>query len=434
MSKPTFFQFIATNVLGNAQSGKSSVFNPNLKQTNQVNLEGLDSKTMKRVLDWQQKAISQVRSDVKQWKTNWALTTAEDDPKNWALQLMYDNDVMNDLLVTSQIENRINACLGTEFALKSKKGKQKDEIQSELMNQSIGVRSIISSIWEAHFYGYSMVQQSIVVQEDKSLSLEVENVPRTNIVPVKGRFYGDYSQDKFINYRELAEYGSYILEFDTKKLGLLNKLVPIILFKKFALSNWSELCEIYGIPPRVIKTDTQNPQMLNRAQRMMMDTGAAAWYIIDESEKMEWSAAVTTNGEVFQNILNFLNNEVSMVLTGAIIGQDTKNGSFSKDKAGQDMLGSLIKSDLKRIEMTMNTTVIPALIKIGFIKGDIYFEFDATEDLETLWTRTKDSFSEFDVDPEWIKNKFGVQIVGKKQAAAPSNKTNNLGFLEGFFD
>lgn len=433
MNKPSFLQYVASTLTGNTTTSKTSSL-ANLSNANQINLAGLDPKTIKRVLDWQQKAISQVRSDVKQWKTNWALTTAEDDPKNWALQLMYDNDVMYDLLVTSQVENRLNACLGAEFSLKSKKGKVKDELQSELMAQSIGVSNLITHIWESSFFGYSMIEQSVKITEDKTLSLEVELLPRTNIVPIKGRFYRDYSEDKFINYRELSEYGSYILEFDTKKLGLLNKLVPIILFKKFATSNWSELCEIYGIPPRVIKTDTQNTQMLNRAQRMMADTGAAAWYIIDESEKMEWADAVTTNGEVFQNMLNFLNNEVSMVLSGAIIGQDTKNGSRGKEISSQEMLTSLVKSDLKRIERTMNTIVIPALIKIGFIKGDVYFEFDPTEDLDILWTRTKESFGEFDVDPEWIKNKFGVQIIGKKQTSTPTTKANNLGIFNDFFD
>lgn len=426
--KPSFLQFVASDVMKFTSSISG------LNQSNQVNLAGLDKATQKRVLNWQQKALSNVRNDVQQWKNNWAMTTA-DEPKNWPLQLMYENDVMHDLLVTSQVENRLNDCLSVEFSIKSKKGKVKDETQTDLMIQSIGVRELITKIWESHFYGYSLVQQNVFVDENKNLQLTVENIPRTNIVPQLGRFYSDYSEDKFIEYRNLNEYGSYLLEFDSKKLGLFNKLMPVILFKKFALSNWSELCEIYGIPPRVIKTDTQNPSMLNRALRMMMDTGSAAWYIIDESEKMEWAQAVTTNGEVFKNILTFINNEVSMALSGAIIGQDTTNGSRSKDEAAQVMLGKLVKSDLKRIEMTMNTIVIPALVKIGFLKGDIYFEFDPTEDLDKLWTRTKDSFSEFEIDQEWLKNKFGVQIIGKKQSSTPpSNKPNNLSFFEGFFD
>ncbi|WP_446662918.1 phage portal protein family protein, partial [Flavobacterium psychrophilum] len=35
---------------------------------------------------------------------------------------------------------------------------------------------------------------------------------------------------------------------------MLNKAVSHVLFKRFAQSCWSELCEIYGIPPRVLKT------------------------------------------------------------------------------------------------------------------------------------------------------------------------------------
>ena len=89
----------------------------------------------------------------------------------------------------------------------------------------------------------------------------------------------------------------------------------------------------------------------------------------------------------------------------------------------------LVQSDLKRLEMIMNTKVIPALLKIGFLTGDVRFEFDPTEDLESLWTKTRDSWSEFNVDPEWIKNKFGIEITGIKDK---QQQSQNLRF--DFFD
>ena len=72
------------------------------------------------------------------------------------------------------------------------------------------------------------------------------------------------------------------MEFGSpRNYGLLNKAVPHALFKKFAHSCWSELCEIYGIPPRYIKTNTQDPEMLDRAEQMLRDMGSAAYFIID---------------------------------------------------------------------------------------------------------------------------------------------------------
>ena len=377
----------------------------------------------KRVLAWKEKALSVVRTDVKQWKEAWMQSTAEDDPKNWPLQLIYEYDAKQDALLTSQLENRINKSLKTEFSIKPKgKDSKKDDVQTELLANSMGFRKILEQILETPFTGYSLMELSIVMQEGGEMSLECAVLPRTNGVPRNGRFYFDYTEDKFIEYRNLPEFGNYVIEINTEDVGKLNKAVPHILFKKFALSCWSELCEIYGIPPRVMKTDTQNTSMLNRAVNMMRDMGAAAWYIIDESEKMEWADGINTNGDVFNNLKNALNNEISMLISGAIIGQDTVNGNRSKDESARAVLDELVVSDLKRAEMIINTIVIPALVSIGFLKGTIKFEFDPTEDLATLWTRTKDAMSEFEVDPEFIRTKFGVQVIGPKNKNQATQK------------
>lgn len=396
--------------------------------TKQINLAN-QKELKKQVLAWQKKSLSLVRSDVKQWKTCWQMTTA-DEPKNYSLQLLFDTEIMQDALLTSQMENRINKALKTEFSIKAKKSGEKDEDQTMVMTQSTGVRTILNEILLSYYLGYSLLELAVTINDAGDPELIVTSVPRTNVVPQNGRFYSDYSEDRFVEYRNVAEYGSYILEFDSGGVGLLNKVVPHVLFKKFAFSCWSELCEIFGIPPRVMKTDTQNPSMLNRAKQMMMDTGAAAWFIIDESEKFEWGQGVQTNGDVFKQLIASENNEIAMLISGAIIGQDTTNGNRSKDESSREVLMELVQSDLKRLEMIMNSTVIPALIKIGFLKGDVRFEFDATEDLDSLWSKTKESWQEFNVDPEWVKNKFGIEITGVKESKPAAGQNLQLDFFD----
>jgi len=97
----------------------------------------------------------------------------------------------------------------------------------------------------------------------------------------------------------MPEYGAWILEFGQPgELGLLNNCVPHVLMKRFAQSCWSELCEIYDIPPRVMKTNTHDRGMVTRAEKMMKDMGSAAWFIIDGSEEFEFAQGVSTNGDV----------------------------------------------------------------------------------------------------------------------------------------
>ncbi|HLT52626.1 MAG TPA: DUF935 family protein, partial [Flavobacteriaceae bacterium] len=254
-----------------------------------------------------------------------------------------------------------------------------------------------------------------------------------NVDPLHGNLFLDYTEDKKIKYREQKEFGSWLLEFgENDDLGLLDGCVPQALFKRFAQSCWSELCEIYGIPPRVMKTNTQDRLMVSRAEKMMKDMGAAAWFIIDDSESFEFAKGVDTNGDVYKNLMAICNNEMSMGINGVVIGQDTKNGSNSKEKTSLEIKEDLVESDLTLLEQYWNTTVIPALKNIGILSKDVVYSYDATEDLESLWKMVVEALPHYEVDPEWVKSKFGIEITGTKQATAtPGNLSLNL--PEGFF-
>uniref|UniRef100_A0AA94F2A0 DUF935 family protein n=1 Tax=Flavobacterium columnare TaxID=996 RepID=A0AA94F2A0_9FLAO len=280
----------------------------------------------------------------------------------------------------------------------------KRELTALLQNQ-IWVNEINKQILNTRYFGHSLIEFAY----NEKAELQVSLIPRQNVDPVGGFLYPDYSDDKRINYREIGEFGTWLIEFgDGSEFGLLNNAVPHVLFKRFAQSCWSELCEIYGIPPRVMKTNTNDPVMVKRAEQMMRDMGAAAWFIIDESEKFEFATATVTNGDVYNNLIRLCNNEISMLITGAIIGQDTKNGSRAKDESSQEMLQTLVDSDLSLIEQYWNSVVIPALVNIGVISGEVIFAYDKSENLQELWERAKDanSFKNMKLDPNWVKEKL----------------------------
>jgi phage gp29-like protein len=199
---------------------------------------------------------------------------------------------------------------------------------------------------------------------------------------------------------------------------MFNKMVAPALFKKFCFSCWSELCEIYGIPPRYLKTNTTDKAMLNRAEKMMRDMGAAAWMIIDTTEEFNFAQGVNTNGDVYNNLLRFCNSELSLLISGAIIGQDTEHGNRSKEQVAVDMLDRLIQSDRRMIKYYMNATVIPAFIRIGWlppITGK--FRFAAVEDADSLWLINKELLPHKEVDSKWITEKFGIPVADKQPPA-----------------
>jgi hypothetical protein len=370
----------------------------------------------KRTLPWASKAVARTRQDIASWNNVLAMALS-DEPKNWGLRLLY-NEVRIDALLTSQIENRKQQVYSVPFKLKDTAGKEYEE-QTAILKKLPAYRKLSNLVQESDYTGCELAELSYYKRAaDGEMYLDVINIPGTNVVQQTGKFYPDYSEDKSINYREMPEYGTWILEFNSGGLGLINKAVPHVLFKRFAQSCWSELCEIYGIPPRVMKTNTQDPAMLNRAEQMMRDMSAAAWFIIDETESFEWATGIQTNGDVYKHLITQCSNELSLLISGAIIGQDTEHGNRSKEESSQEMLWQLVLADMAKLEEAWNNIILPALAAIGVLKPGLRFEFDEVEDLEALWKMTKEVLPFKNVDDQWIKDKFGIEVTGNRQAAA----------------
>lgn len=355
------------------------------------------------------KSISRTRQDIKNWNDALNMANNVDQRKRYPLYNLFDN-ILIDLHLQSQINNRMLKSLAQPFIIKDAKGDTNKELTDLLQNKKF-VYQINKAILETRFYGHSLGEFDY-----KNGELVYTIIPRQNVDPVGGFIYKDYTEDKKVIYREQREYGSWLVEFGgNNDFGLLNGCVPHVLMKRFAVSCYSELCEIYGIPPRVLKTNTQDRTMVSRGEKMLKDMGSAAWFIIDENEEFSFAQGVSTNGDVYKGLNTLCNNEMSMGISGTVVGQDTKNGSNSKEKTSIGILQDLVDSDLGLIEQGWNSVVIPALIALGIIPDGQSYAYPPAEDLDKLWDRVVAAANFLEIDPVWINDTFGIKVIGAKK-------------------
>ena len=292
------------------------------------------------------KTISRTRADISSWKNALRAADNVENPRRARLQNLY-TDILLDAHLTSQIELRMQHSLSVPFVLKRES--EIDEKNTALLKAARWKNEIDREILWADYRGNSLIE---LTTENNTLC--VTSLPRNNIIPEKGILLLSEDDTTGIDYRNCREYGTWLLEFGSRtNYGLLNKAIPHVLFKRFAQSCWSELCEIYGIPPRFIKTDTQDPEMLNRAEAMLRDMGSAAYFIIDREESFEFAKGADTNGDVYNNLISLCNSEMSLLITGAVIGQDTKNGNRSKEESSIKLLDKIVQADKKTLELRM---------------------------------------------------------------------------------
>lgn len=261
-------------------------------------------------------------------------------------------------------------------------------------------------------YGHTLVE--LTTTDSGTEPVAVTLLPRQNVIPEKGLLLLREDDSKGIKYREVREFGTWLLEFGKEHdYGLLNKAVPHVLFMRFAQSCWSELCEIYGIPPRFIKTDTQDPAMLDRAEAMLRDMGAAAYFIIDRTEEFQFAKGADTNGDVYSNLISVCKEAVSLLMNGVVMGQDTVNGNRSKEESSIRLFEKIVLALRKMVAGYWNSTVIPALVRIGILKPGSTFAWQQEEDIEKLWSMVVQLLQFKDVPNEWIKEKFGIDCTDK---------------------
>jgi phage gp29-like protein len=369
--------------------------------------------------------ITRTRKDIADWKRALNAAEAVTNPRFYLLQDIY-SEAMDDALLSSQVSNRFEVTASAPFELVDNGGNVNDE-QTAMLQSFSFIQDLFRHILDSELYGYSIVELANRADGTPDITL----ILRRNIDPVFGRFYPDAYHPSYIEYREMAEYGKFVLEFNAGHLGILNKTIPHVLFKKFAQSCWSELCEIYGIPPRFIKTNTTDPEMLERAEKMVTDMGAAAGFVIDQTEEFGFAQGASTNGDVYNNLITLCKQEISMLICGAIIGQDTVNGNYSKEESNKETLDALIKSDKRMVEQYMNSVVLPAFRNIGWMPASdgLKFRFSAVEDTDQLWERMIAVLPYKDVDSEWMEEKFGIPVKDKQTPDFGMSQNSALSFF-----
>lgn len=361
---------------------------------------------------------SVVRKDIADWKLAKQLATRVDFPKYDKLQELFSY-CMVDAHLHSQTILRKAQALQAEWSLLSSSGNT-DQKATDILRQQPYVRDIISLILDSIFYGYSVIELN-----PKNGTIEVSLVDRRHIDPVNGFCYIDTSDEKGIPYRELSEYGTYLLEFNAHNLGLLDQAVPHVLYKRFAQACWSEFCEICGMPPRFIKTNTQDQDLRRQYEEMLRNVGSGANYVIDTDDEIGFADTNSSNGEIYEGLIRLCSNEISLLINGAVLGQDTKFGSNSKEETSSDLNDEIVSSDMVLIENTMTHTVLPALSSLGIVPQGLRFKYSEQEDTSELFRQTIQAAAFFDIDPAWVKDKFGIEVTGLRSTTSEQLSLND---------
>ncbi|MBL7868871.1 MAG: DUF935 family protein [Flavobacterium lindanitolerans] len=372
----------------------------------------------KRIID---KIVNQFadrsRKDIQKWREAIKLAENPEKPRRQALQDLY-NDLKSDGHFKSQVRLRKYATLNTGFTVLDKDGKINEDA-TKFLNKAWFYRFISRSL-DAIFFGTTLLE--FVSFSDKEAKFTM--IKRRNVVPELKAVFPDLTKDDFINYAD-PYYDNWLIEVtdDESEFGLMNDIVPNLIWKRNVSQSWAEFCEKFGLPLITATTNSTDPKVIDKIDYMLQQLGEASTGVFPTGTTVEFREANRTDAfQVYNEFIKMNKTEISTAIIGG--NMITENGaSRSQSEVHERNLDDKISvADKRFIKFLVDDQLFPLLINQGFSifnEGDT-LEFDQSHDLELdkFWTIVSGMIEKgYEIDIDWLAKTFSVALVGKKKSS-----------------
>lgn len=368
------------------------------------------------VLQIAQEFQDRSRKNIKKWRDSNTAAENPEDPRWYFLQDLID-DLILDAHLASVIDVRKTATLNHRSYVRDKNTQEKLEEQTNFLNTQ-WFYEFLDSALDSIFRKYTIAQFFRV--NDKPV---FKLVPRRNICPQLGRMYLEVSGSAFINYNEVP---NVIEIMHTSPFGLINDVIPNVIWKRDALQAYAEFSERFGKP--LITATTHNPADAPKISKSLVALGDSGTGVLPTGTTIEVHDLANAGNPEKTYIENakLQDNQVSK----RMIGSTTIVDEGANRAQTQVHLGTLddkiTQSDRRNMIFCVNDQLFPVLQNLGFPFNPetMEFVFDETEDLtlNQQWEITKSAMEAgYEMDAEELKKTFNLPITGKKQVQNPSN-------------
>lgn len=311
-------------------------------------------------------------SDVAAWRN--ALRSA-DAGRVKALFDLYD-DLLIDTTLSRSHGKRIEAVTNAELTFQYIDGTTSDEI-NELM-QSLSWETLLTGIINTKFYGRSGVEF------DFSNGFHIDALPFKHINLDNQTILINDSDERGIDYTA----DPHLLVLGVKRdFGLFLKTAPYAIWKRGGFGDYAQWLEIFGMPQRVGKYSSYDPQSRQLLEQALQNAGSAPWCVIPKETDVETvnNTGSGSSGVSFNDFRQACNEEMLISTLGQTLTtiSGTK-GARSLGDVHKEVEEGINKSDLRYTERVLNSYVKPLLEQRGFKTKGGKFIFPSAAEAVTV--------------------------------------------------
>lgn len=372
------------------------------------------------------------RKDIQKWRKALTLAQHPETPKTVLLHDLID-DLLTDGHLQSQIQMRKMSTLNTDFRVINRKSGDENEELTFLIQQQ-WFYEFLNICLETILRGVSVIEFTEFAGERIKFNL----IPRRNTAPTQNKIFPDATKDDFIDY-SLPEYADWLLPIGNPyDLGILNNIVPNVIWKRNVAQSWAEFCEKFGMPLITATTSTNDSKTVDMVHEMLLSFGEAGAGTFPHGTTIQYHEANRTDAyNVYLQFMQSNTDEISKQLVGSTMlsDQGTNRSQTEVHERGLDF--KIAQADKRQIQFIVNDLLFPLLQRQGYrISEDDFFEFKIAEqevDLGQLWTITSGLItSGYDVEKEWISKTFNIPLekakkpLGNRQEIVSTEEPSSL--------
>lgn len=177
--------------------------------------------------------------------------------------------------------------------------------------------------------------------------------------------------------------------------GLARVVAAYHLFKSFAIRDWMAFAEVFGIPIRIGRYDTEaTEEDKEELRNAVRDIGSDAAAILPKSVEIEFVRAAQSgfagSDSFFPSLTGWINKEISKVVLGQTM--TTEDGSsLAQAKVHENVRNDIRNADARQLENTLGRDLTKPFIDLNFgVREEesyyprIVLDTSEPEDLETL--------------------------------------------------
>ena len=365
------------------------------------------------------------RKDIDKWRKALVMASHPENPK---MNFLYDllDDLKTDGHLQSQIQMRKMSTLNTDFQIINRKSGEINEELTFILRQQWFYEFLEHSL-DSILYGASVVE-FVGFNAEK---IKINLIPRRNTAPAKHRIYPDVTKDDFIDYKNPL-FDKWLLQIgkDTD-FGILNNIIPNIIWKRNVMQSWAEFCEKYGLPLITATTNTSDATVIDNVNTMLLSLGEAGAATFPMGTDIKFQEANRTDAfETYKNFMQSNADEISKQLVGSTMLSDQGSNRSQTEVHERTLDDKISQADKRNIGFIVNDLLLPLLQLQGYsISPEDYFEFKTAEqeaDLNQLWTITSGLLtSGFEVEQDWISKTFNIPLGAKKKISIPKEPRIN---------